>query len=191
MKWEKNSNSSQSLIESYQLNITELHSFDPINWSIKKSEKMPKEIQSMIGKMNSYKIFSNVTEYIINNLKQSTMYQIEMKSINKFGESIVTNELRVVTLSPEIMKTEKDMKKPISSLALNKTDYSVPNLRKCCIENGVKSEQCLNSLCDTTKVEEASAIDISYCAQYANITFKCLASDIDIRYAQNYYYFSK
>lgn len=159
-----------------------MHSFDPINWTLKKKDKLPKDINSLVGKANTYMILANTTKYIINNLKSSTMYEIEMKSINKYGTSIITNGLRVVTLSHEIMTTEKDMKKPISSLALNKTDTYVPNLRKCCIENGVKSEQCLNAMCDATKVEEATAIDLSSCVQYANITFKCLVSDIDIRF---------
>ena len=133
-------------------------------------EKNPESIQKLI---ESYEL--NVTEL------QSTIYEIVMKVINKFGTSVVTTGLRVVTLSHQIMTTEKDMKKPISPLAFNKTDSNAPNLRKCCVENGVKSDQCLNVMWDATKVEEATAIDISYCAQYANITFKCLLSDVDMR----------
>lgn len=184
VKWEKNPESSQPLIDYYELNVTELHSFDPIEWSLnKKSEisKHLKQTQGMGTKFKSYKILSNETEFIIKDLKESTMFEMSIRSVNKYGTSVVTNDIRVVTLSKPIHNIEKDTKKPISSLKFNKTASFAPNLLKCCAENGIKTEFCLNTLCDPTKAEEATIGDISYCAQFANITFKCLAPDQDIR----------
>ena len=185
MKWERSTEKMQSLIESYELNVTELHSFDPNDWTLKKKSEISKQLNQMEG-INPYtrtfKIDGNRTEFTINELKESTMYEMAIKSINKYGTSIVTNDIRVVTHSRAIHNIEKDTKKPISSLKFNKTSSLAPNLRKCCADNGMKSEFCLNTLCDLTKLEEASVADISFCAQFSNITFKCLVPDYDIRF---------
>lgn len=53
----------------------------------------------------------------------------------------------------------------------------MPNLKQCCLDNGLKSEKCL-SLCDSTKFEldnGSSDEHIIQCTQYVNITFKCLS----------------
>ena len=188
VKWEKNPESGQSLVEHYELNVTELHSFDPIDWSvIKTSElsKLLKQSQGMDIKFKTFKIDSNRTEFIISDLKESTMYELAIKSVNQYGSSLITGDIRVVTHSKPIHKIEKDGKKPISPLVFNKTASMAPNLRKCCADNGIKTEFCLNTLCEPTKAEEVTIGDVSYCAQYANITFKCLTPDHDIRYVFN------
>ncbi|XP_054159728.1 Ig-like and fibronectin type-III domain-containing protein 2 [Oppia nitens] len=193
VKWEQNPVKSHSLIDNYELNITELHSFDPKTWSLNKSSKYSppitrseisenmKKLHKLDNKVNTYIIYTNQTQFTINGLKEATMYEIEMKSINKYGTSVTSNGIRVITEShiPH-HSLEKDSKKPISSLKFNKTASFAPNLRKCCSDSGVKSDFCLNTLCDPTNAEEATVGDISFCAQYANITFKCLSPDHDV-----------
>ncbi|CAG2118784.1 unnamed protein product, partial [Medioppia subpectinata] len=111
VKWEKNTEKMQSLIDTYELNVTELHSFDPKDWSLtKKSEisKLMKQIQGINTNLKTFKIDGNATEFTVNDLKESTMYEISIMSINKLGTSVVTNDIRVVTQSHAIHNTEKD-----------------------------------------------------------------------------------
>lgn len=184
MKWDKNGESSHSLIGHYELNVTELHSFDPIDWSVVRTSELSKQLkqsQGMDAKTKRFIIDANRTQFVVTDLKESTMYELAIRSVNQYGSSLVAGDIRVVTHSKLIHNIDKEGKKPISSLAFNKTASLAPNLRKCCAENGIKTDFCLNTLCEPTKAEDVTIGDVSYCAQYANITFKCLSPDHDIR----------
>lgn len=95
-----------------------------------------------------------------------------MTARNKFGESMPTNEIRVVTHSPPSPSStpndpeESSRKKVVDVLDGNgKTGdpAQVPNLRRCCSAKGVKSEACLKQLCEPFIIEPVEVEESIMC----------------------------
>lgn len=166
---------SRKLIENLVINMTEEHSLDsPIATSVEKNTNVSKSLAptSTTEQTKTFKIDGSGESYTVSNLKQFTVYKIVMMSTNKAGTSIPTNTIRVLTLprNPHIEPKKPTSKgKPTSSGKQSK----IPDLRKCCRESGVKSEMCLDALCDPTKDLNVSAIMM--CSHFVNTTFKCLS----------------
>lgn len=107
-------------VDYYQLNITELHSFDDKLGLIKKSSdkiisdfeklKMNDKVVMKTTKSNEQiiKITSNKSEILIDNLKPFTMYQIDVMSVNEHGTSLKSNPIRIVTHSTR-SKSDKQL----------------------------------------------------------------------------------
>jgi hypothetical protein len=165
IKWYKPKESQKGKTDSYQINVTQLHTFDGLeddkkinNLKAKDNSRPP-----LYGLQLSFTINATLSEYVIKDLKPFTMYEIRMTAINKFGSSLPTNPIRTLTLSPE---SESQKIPPNSS----KNEPKLPNIRKCCEENGVMLDRCLNTLCDPTKADTASLSDLMICAPWYAIT---------------------
>lgn len=106
------------------------------------------------------------------------MYEVKMVALNKFGESLPTNDLRVVTHSPMVEEAKEDKdnssrKKVIDEL--DKGDLAeVPNLRRCCSNRGVKNEACLKQLCEPFIIEPVEVEESIMCMKYMNTSYKCI-----------------
>ncbi|XP_074604604.1 Ig-like and fibronectin type-III domain-containing protein 2 isoform X2 [Brevipalpus obovatus] len=186
VRWKAPSTSGKQLIKSYVINVTEEHSFDDIPASsgkvAGKSEK--KNSNSTFPKF-SFKAEGSSDSFTITGLKPFTVYEIVMMSVNSVGNSISTNSIRSLTqMSSQHMEPDKKSQTASSSKSKSidsvgaKQQMKLPDLRKCCRDGGIKSDMCLDALCDSTKDYNSSAIMM--CAHFVNITFKCIsASNVD------------
>lgn len=170
---------SRKLIDKFMINITEEHSLDSPVYS-EKNISDTRNLTPIQGKTESveqirtFKIESSSNSYTISGLKQFTVYKIVMMSINKAGTSIPTNTIRALTL-PEKSQLEPEKKASIKAKPTSPGKQSkIPDLRKCCRDGGIKSEMCLDALCDSTKDLNVSAIMM--CSHFVNTTFKCISS---------------
>lgn len=92
---------------------------------------------------------------------------------NKFGESMPTNEIRIVTHSPlppsstpNESEESSSRKKVVDDLDGNGKagdPAQVPNLRRCCSAKGVKSEACLKQLCEPFIIEPVEVEESIMC----------------------------
>ena len=146
--------------DSYHINVTELHTFDDLqdnkkinNLSIKDNTRSAPN-----GLQKTFIVNGSLNEYTIGELKQFTMYEIQMTAVNKLGSSLSTNPIRALTLTPE-----PDVQKMPSN---PKNEPKLPNIRKCCQDNGVALDRCLDTLCDPTKADSASLSDLMICAPW-------------------------
>lgn len=119
---------------------------------------------------------SNQTEYLLGPLKEATMYEVRMMAFNRFGESLPTNDLRVVTHTNPTTKAGEEPK-PASGGGDEEEDVNspkVPNLRRCCTGQGVKSESCLKQLCEPFIIEPVEVEESIMCMKYMNTSYKCI-----------------
>lgn len=153
----------------------ELTSFDN-NWRKTNNTKIEERQEIVL-------VPGNATEKLLGPLKKSTMYEVKLIALNKFGESLPTNELRIVTHSPAAeeaeTKSEKDSdaasRKKVVDELVNKGDKSdVPNLRRCCSNRGVKNEACLKQLCEPFIIEPVEVEESIMCMKYMNTSYKCI-----------------
>ncbi|XP_015790315.1 uncharacterized protein LOC107367145 [Tetranychus urticae] len=93
-------------------------------------------------------------------------------AINKLRTSLPLATVRTSTISPAKSK-EKEPSKPARPAP------ELPDIKKCCVDNGLVLDRCVDILCDPVRADEATITDIMICAPWANITFKCMASGID------------
>ena len=115
-------------------------------------------------------ISANKTEYIIGPVPEATMFEIRMISTNKFGESLPTSEIRVVTHS------QNEPKPVTGSSIIDEVEEKkkAPNLRKCCVDKGVKTDACLKQLCEPFIIEPVEIEDSIMCMKYMNTSYKCI-----------------
>lgn len=190
------------LIETLQLNVTQLHGFDEpgvlvrdrvLGPSSRDSVAITNSSQppSLIGLQFSIRLPANQTRFNVTSLKPFTVYEVVMQSRNRFGQSLPSEQIRVVTRLNETAG-HQDARIPSSipapgELAINQTanqnsaDNRLPNMRQCCIDRGVKLDRCVDVLCDPTHTDQASLADLMICAPWANVTFSCLAQGVDHR----------
>lgn len=160
-KWSKTENAQAT---EYKIIYRELTSFDS-HW--RKSNGTPIE-----EKQEILIVSGNTTEKLIGPLKKSTMYEIKMIALNKFGESLPTNELRVVTHSPTSEEDNKSKdndnsrEKVVDDLDKPSDPSKVPNLRQCCSGKGVKNEACLKQLCEPFIIEPVEVEESIMCMRY-------------------------
>lgn len=166
---------SADLIENFQINVTQLHSFDGFgvrrldgSSSISADDDPP-----LYGLQMRFSLMGNETSHTIKDLKPYTMYEIQMLSTNKIGSSIPISPIRTLTLQPE-EKSAEPTKPPKT-----KDQPKLPDMKKCCKDNGVGLDRCIEILCDPVKTDEASLTDLMICAPWANVTFKCVANGVD------------
>ncbi|XP_026741674.1 Ig-like and fibronectin type-III domain-containing protein 2 isoform X2 [Trichoplusia ni] len=154
-------------VTEYVVNVTTLRSFDahlidPSESSIKNNGSM-KSVQSM-----TYKVLSNKTFFILNDLLPFTMYEITVTSYNIHGSSLPSYAIRSLTLTPGKMKSTEVAAAP-----------KLPDVRGCCVSAGVNHYGCVDKLCDPTKTFEIAVTDLMICAPWAGVTFGCLANGMD------------
>ncbi|XP_022644548.1 Ig-like and fibronectin type-III domain-containing protein 1 isoform X2 [Varroa destructor] len=166
-------------VQNYVINITELTSFDPnlkmmpVSTETKPDDKKGSDEEtSGVSLGHSIKLPSNQTSFTMDGLKPSTMYQISIFAQNSEGQSLPTPPIRVLTLSEFRKKNDGDKKAASAK-------ETIPDIRACCVEKEVKQERCLRTMCDPSHAHEATLTDIMICAPWANVTFSCMANDID------------
>ncbi|KAF7493386.1 Ig-like and fibronectin type-III domain-containing protein 2 [Sarcoptes scabiei] len=126
-------------------------------------------------------------EVLLGPLKKSTMYEIKMIALNKFGESLPTNDLRVVTHSIETQDSSTSTdKEQVMNNNNNGNDFKsdeeeiknstieAPNLRRCCSSKGVKSDTCLKQLCEPFIIEPVDVEESIMCMKYMNTSYRCI-----------------
>lgn len=143
-------------VKNYKINVTVLHSFD--------QDYLANNTASTI----SVTVPSEMNNTIINNLQPFTMYSVVVTAENEFGSSLPSTRVRALTLENAITNT--------NSIAVIP---KLPDVRECCISHGVTHRTCLDKMCDPIKADFTEVPDLMVCAPWANITFTCLANNID------------
>ena len=162
------------LVKHYMVNLTALHSFDEDNDD---DDDNNDNDNATTGKQDDSVIIrlspSNVTTLTINDLKPLTMYSIVVTAVNDFGSSLPSERLRIFTHTSALATEEL-------SGPSNKMDVpDLPDIRSCCETNGMTHRMCLDKMCDPQKTDLATLPDFMVCAPWSNITFNCLANNID------------
>ncbi|XP_021707105.1 Ig-like and fibronectin type-III domain-containing protein 1 [Aedes aegypti] len=146
-------------VKYYQINATKLHSFDQdflANGTTKDS-------------LISIQVSADQSSAIVSNLEPFTMYTVTVSAHNNFGSSLPSIRIRALTLENGVVNKE-------TSVAVVPV---LPDVRGCCMKNGVSHRTCLDKMCDPVKADFTEVPDLMVCAPWANITFACLANKID------------
>lgn len=144
-------------VKTYKINVTILHSFD--------QDYLANNTASTI----SVSVPNEMNTTTINNLQPFTMYSVIVTAENKYGSSLPSTRIRALTL-------ENDVPSSGSSIAVIP---KLPDVRGCCMSHGITHRTCLDKMCDPTKADFTEVPDLMVCAPWANITFSCLANNID------------
>ncbi|XP_058985320.1 Ig-like and fibronectin type-III domain-containing protein 2 [Musca domestica] len=166
-------------VKEYKVNLTELHSFDEDDDddaaaageegdAVAKTRQAKKNETVIMRTVNG-----NITSIRVADLKPQRMYGIVVTAENEFGSSLPSERLRIFTHKSSLT-TEVDIE-PAS-----KTDMpDLPDIRSCCESKGMTHRMCLDKMCDPQKTDLATLPDFMVCAPWSNITFSCLANNID------------
>jgi hypothetical protein len=120
---------SVELIDQLQINVTQLHSFDGIGVRLSPEKEMRPDspsssspssspslpatpAPSLYGLQIRYTVPGNASNFVISDLKPYTMYEIQIKSINKAGSSLPLDPIRTLTLLPESQSPPESGSKP-------------------------------------------------------------------------------
>nr|XP_046912345.1 Ig-like and fibronectin type-III domain-containing protein 1 isoform X1 [Dermatophagoides farinae] len=172
LKW---TNRDNSLANQYKIIFHELHSFDE-NWS-----KINHTVTTNDEPEQTIIVPATITETSIGPLKRSTMYEIKMIATNNYGESLPTNDLRVVTHSSDA-KISDSIKSIGNNTESNENDNNnnnnngtvAPSLRRCCSQQGVRNEACLKQLCEPFIIEPVDVEESIMCMKYMNTSYRCI-----------------
>lgn len=144
-------------VKYYNINLTILQSFD--------EDFLTNSTATTI----SVKVPSEMNTTTINNLQPFTMYSIFVTAENDFGSSLPSSRKRALT-------SKNDMINGGNTIAVIP---KLPDVRGCCMAHGITHRLCLDRLCDPINADFAEVPDLMVCAPWANITFSCLANNID------------
>lgn len=159
------------LVKHYTVNLTALHSFDEDNDDDDNDDNAPGKQQDEVTIIRMTP--SNVTTLTVNDLRPLTMYSIVVTAVNDFGSSLPSERLRIFTHTSALATEQR-------SGPSNKMDVpNLPDIRSCCETNGMTHRMCLDKMCDPQKTDLATLPDFMVCAPWSNITFNCLANNID------------
>ncbi|XP_046969114.1 Ig-like and fibronectin type-III domain-containing protein 2 isoform X1 [Vanessa cardui] len=167
VSWSPPTENAESVTE-YIVNVTTLRSFDA--HLIDPSESSLKNVSNKMIQSFTYKVPSNKTFLVLNDLLPFTMYEVTVTSYNIHGSSLPSYGIRSLTLTPGKMRTTEVASAP-----------KLPDVRSCCINAGVNHYGCVDKLCDPTKTFEIGlqVTDLMICAPWAGTTFGCLANGLD------------
>lgn len=162
----------------FVINVTELDSFDR-SFKSRKNESAVNNDRDAVGMMQAFsvKVDANQTSFHLRGLKPTTMYEVTVTSENLHGSSLPTYALRTLTLN-----TDAPVMVPPFNATTNSSDGNLPKLpdiRACCVKHGVKQERCLRTMCDPSRADETTLTDVMICAPWANVTFACMADNVD------------
>ena len=174
VKWSPPLDKYKKLVEWYQINITQLDSFDDQGVAFYDEEDNSNSTFSLHGLHISTKVNASLHNFKVPNLKPFTMYEVQVRSLNKHGSSLSSNLIRVVTLGQPKITNNTEL---VGSQ--KQTIPKLPNIKKCCTDNGLTLGLCVDILCDPLRADEATLTDMMICAPWTNITFKCMASGVD------------
>lgn len=143
-------------VKNYKINVTILQSFD--------EDYLANNTASTI----SVTVPAEMNMTTINNLQPFTMYSVFVMAENEFGSSLPSSRKRALTLKNDIINT--------NTLAVVP---KLPDVKGCCISHGITHRTCLDKMCDPVNADFTEIPDLMVCAPWANITFSCLANNID------------
>lgn len=195
------------MVKHYNVTFIALHSFDEDNSGLNddngaantKSPASAKEFSKdtvkdstkeskSVSKMNNSKksssakernrvlvhlVSANVTKVTITDLQPLTMYTVVVTACNEYGSSLPTESLRIFTHTSDLTTELK------SGTSDKIKGPNLPDIRNCCEANGMTHRLCLDKMCDPQKTDLATLPDFMVCAPWSNITFNCLANNID------------
>ncbi|XP_055693632.1 Ig-like and fibronectin type-III domain-containing protein 1 [Lutzomyia longipalpis] len=144
-----------STVKSYQVNVSLMHSFDQ-DWLANDTSAL------------SVTVPGDLDSTVVNDLKPFTMYSIVVTANNDYGSSLPSFRIRTLTLESGVAKQKNVAEVPM-----------LPDVRGCCENAGMTHRTCLERMCDPKKADFTEIPDLMVCAPWANITFSCLANNID------------
>lgn len=156
ISWQRPENLADT-VKNYKINLTILQSFD--------EDYLANNTASTI----SVTVPAELNTTTINNLQPFTMYSVFVTSENEYGSSLPSSRKRALTL-------KNDMINGGNSIAVIP---KLPDVRGCCMSQGITHRLCLDKLCDPVNADFTEVPDLMVCAPWANITFSCLANNID------------
>jgi DB module/Fibronectin type III domain len=144
-------------VKNYKINVTILQSFD--------EDYLANNTASTI----SVSIPAEMNTTTINNLQPFTMYTVFVTAENEFGSSLASSRKRVLTLKNEMINGGNDIA----------VIPKLPDIKGCCISQGVTHRTCLDKMCDPVNADLLAVPDLMVCAPWSNVTFACMANNID------------
>ncbi|XP_058124562.1 Ig-like and fibronectin type-III domain-containing protein 1 [Anopheles ziemanni] len=147
-------------VKFYQLNATRLHAFD--------QDALANATDAKDG-LVTLQVSADQTTAVLSNLMPFTMYTVTVSAHNDHGSSLPSMRIRALTLESGVVSKQ-------TSVAVVPV---LPDVRGCCVKKGITHKVCLEKMCDPVKADFTEVPDLMVCAPWANITFACLANNID------------
>ncbi|XP_054267567.1 Ig-like and fibronectin type-III domain-containing protein 1 [Macrosteles quadrilineatus] len=161
--------SNADTISQYVVNVTMLRSFDA-NIAETDTQNSSQAIVTPHTVQITVKVSKQTNNAIVGNLVPLTMYEVTVTAWNENGSSLPANAVRTLTLTPGQVKPVTTAKPP-----------KLPDVRACCVEQGITHGTCLDKLCTIPQSSVAEVTDLMICAPWARQTFSCLANGVDHR----------
>lgn len=157
----------------YTVNLTVLHSFDEDELSGEVKHKVSNGKEEQFEQVTLLTVPANQTYLHLDSLTPLTMYAVTLAAVNEYGSSLPSERLRFFThTSSSVAETQ-------AGSADKQQMPLLPNIRGCCESNGMDNRLCLDKMCDPQKADQATLPDLMVCAPWSNITFTCLANNMD------------
>ncbi|KAG8287269.1 hypothetical protein J6590_042606 [Homalodisca vitripennis] len=155
-------------ITEYVVNVTMLRSFDANTDSISDSQNSSQYIITPHTVQITVKVSKGTNNAVVGNLVPFTMYEVTVTAKNIHGTSLPSNAIRSLTLTPGLSKPVNTAKPP-----------KLPDIKACCVEQGITHKTCLEKLCNIPQSSLAEVTDLMICAPWSRQTFSCLANGMD------------
>lgn len=155
----------------YTVNLTVLHSFDEdeLSGEVKHQIKDAPDAEQLM----LYNVTANQTFLSLDKLTPLTMYAVIVTAVNEFGTSLPNERLRFFT------HTSASVAESQAGSPDKQVMPTLPDIRSCCESSGMTHRLCMDKMCDPQKTDLATLPDLMVCAPWSNITFSCLANNID------------
>jgi len=160
-------------VSHYTVNLTVLHSFDEDELSGEAKHKISDGTEQNDEKTTLYNVPANQTYLFLDSLSPLTMYAVLLTAVNEYGSSLPNERLRFFTHTSASVAENQAGNTDKQEMPL------LPDIRGCCESNGMTHRLCLDKMCDPQKADQATLPDLMVCAPWSNITFTCLANNID------------
>ncbi|ALC43811.1 CG17839 [Drosophila busckii] len=158
----------------YTLNLSTLHSFDEDELSGELQSKTAADVPAAAqDKLTLYTVPANQTSLLLDSLTPLTMYAVLVTAVNEYGASLPSERVRFFT------HTSASVAESQAGSTDKQLMPALPDIRSCCESNGMTHRLCLDKMCDPQKADLATLPDFMVCAPWSNITFTCLANNID------------
>lgn len=114
-----------------------------------------------------------------------TLYNISIVSNNKYGQSLPSYYLLVLTLSQEEARKVRDKKakdKLRGDSSIEEVSFTtpasnrVPDFKQCCrnIKNTTIHEPCIEKFCDPLAIQDVQIVDFMICASWTWDMLNCM-----------------
>ncbi|EDW70342.2 Ig-like and fibronectin type-III domain-containing protein 1 [Drosophila virilis] len=159
----------------YTVNLTILHSFDEdeLSGEVRHQTQDASDREQKPELVMLYNVTANETFLSLNTLIPLTMYAVVLTAVNEFGSSLPSERLRFFT------HTSASVAESQAGSADKQVMPTLPDIRSCCESSGMTHRLCMDKMCDPQKTDLATLPDLMVCAPWSNITFSCLANNMD------------